>query len=135
MEAAQKSRQHLRSPSYNRACKPGIFIPGQTGAYTITVTNSGTAATSGVVTVTDTLPAFLTATGFSGTGGQCGPNLTCTRADAPASGASYPALTLTVNIAGNANGTVANSATVSGGGETNTGNDQASDPPASATRV
>ena len=42
----------------------GSFTQGQTGAsYTLTVSNSGTEPTSGVVTVTDTLPGSLTATG------------------------------------------------------------------------
>ena len=45
----------------------GNFAQGQTGAtYTITVTNSGTAATSGAVTMTDTLPASFTPTAISG---------------------------------------------------------------------
>ena len=35
---------------------------------TITVSNSGTAATSGAVSLVDTLPAGLTATAMSGTG-------------------------------------------------------------------
>jgi uncharacterized repeat protein (TIGR01451 family) len=108
----------------------GNFSPGQTGAtYTITVTNSGTAATSGTVTVSDTVPTGLTATAIAGAGWTCtqpvGP---CTRTNALAPAASYPALTLTMNVAGNAPATVINTATVSGGGETNTSNDTASDP-------
>ena len=47
--------------------------------------------------------------------------------DALAPGASYPPITLTVNIAGGAFGSVANTATVSGGGESNTGNDTSTD--------
>ena len=47
-------------------------------------------------------------------------------------------MTLTVNVAANASGSVTNTATVSGGGETNTANDTASDtvtiaPPADLT--
>ena len=42
----------------------GNFVQGQTGAtYSITVTNAGAGPTKGVVTVTDTLPVGLTATG------------------------------------------------------------------------
>ena len=52
----------------------------------------------------------------------------CTRSDALAAGSSYPAITLTVNVSGTAAASVTNTVTVSGGGETNTGNDQASDP-------
>ena len=82
----------------------GDFTQGQIGAtYTITVTNAGNAPTSGPVTVTDTLPAGLTATALSGTGWSCTlATLTCTRSDALAAGSSFPALTLTVNVAANA---------------------------------
>src|SRR5206468_2806333 len=108
----------------------GNFTQGQVGAtYTITATNSGLAGTSGMVTVTDTLPAGLAATGISGTGWTCVlGTLTCTRSDALAAGASYPAITLTVDVANNAAASVTNSVSVSGGGETNTANDTANDP-------
>lgn len=108
----------------------GNFTQGQTGAtYSITVTNSGSANTSGTVTVTDTLPAGLTATAIAGTGWTCVlGTLTCTRGDALAGGASYPVITLTVNVANNAPASVTNSVSVSGGGQTNTANDTANDP-------
>jgi len=107
----------------------GTFAQGQTGAsYTLTVSNTGSAPTSGTVTVTDTLPAGLTATAISGTGWTCTLGApTCTRSDALAAGSGYPAITLTVNVANNAAASVTNSAAVSGGGETNTSNDNASD--------
>jgi len=108
----------------------GNFIRGQTGAqYTITVTNSSIiAATSGTVTVVDTLPAGLTATSISGPGWTCTlSTLTCTRSDALAASSSYPAITLVVNVAADAPALVTNVATVSGGGEANTANDTASD--------
>src|SRR5205814_449488 len=97
----------------------GNFSQGQVGAtYTVTVTNSGTGLTSGVVTVVDTLPAGLTATGLSGSSWSCDvPTLTCTRSDALAASASFPSITLTVNVAANAAGSVTNIATVSGGGD------------------
>ena len=108
----------------------GSFTQGQTGAtYSITVANSGGAATSSTVTVTDTLPASLTPAALAGTGWSCtiSPTLGCTRSDALAAGASYPAITLTVNVASNAPASATNTATVSGGGETNLSNDAASD--------
>jgi uncharacterized repeat protein (TIGR01451 family) len=104
---------------------------GQTGfAYTITVSNVGSAPTAGAVTVNDTLPAGLTATGISGTGWNCtgGATPTCTRSDALASGTAYPPITLTVSVAADAAATVTNTATVSGGGDTNAANNTASDP-------
>jgi uncharacterized repeat protein (TIGR01451 family) len=102
----------------------GTFTQGQTGAtYTLTVTNTGTGPTSAMVSVTDTLPVGLTATSIAGTGWACVlGTLTCTRSDVLAPSASYPPITLTVNVAPNAPANVINTATVSGGGETNTGN-------------
>lgn len=108
----------------------GNFAQGQTGAaYTIVASNVGGEPTTGTVTVTDTLPAGLTATGIAGSGWSCTlATLTCTRSDALAAGSSYPPITLTVNVASNAPASVTNTATVSGGGETNTANNTASDP-------
>ena len=107
----------------------GSFTQADTAdTYTLTVTNGGTTATSGTVTVMDTLPSGLTATGLSGTGWTVAGNfLSATRTDALAAGSSYPALTLTVSVSATAASSVTNSATVSGGGEANTGNDSASD--------
>ncbi len=109
----------------------GNFTQGQNGTYTITATNSGGAATSGTVTVSDTLPAGLTYVSATGTGWTCGATgqvVTCTRSDALAAGASYPAITLTVSVAPNSALSVTNTATISGGGQTNTSNDSSSNP-------
>ena len=108
----------------------GNFSVGQTGAaYTVTVSNIGHGLTTAAVTVVDTLPSGLTATAISGTGWSCTlGTLTCTRSDALAAGNSYPAITLTVNVAANAPSLVTNTATVSGGGELNTANDVANNP-------
>src|SRR5947207_10656817 len=68
----------------------GNFRQGQIGAtYTITVTNSGAADSDAPVSVTDTLPAGLTATGISGIGWTCStpPTLSCSRGDVVAVGA------------------------------------------------
>ena len=83
----------------------GSFVQGQNGAaYTVMVSNAPGPATSGTVTVTDTLPSGLTLvsmTGAAGSGWTCTGN-TCTRSDALAGGTSYPAITVTVNVAANA---------------------------------
>ncbi|HWI62691.1 MAG TPA: DUF11 domain-containing protein, partial [Symbiobacteriaceae bacterium] len=107
----------------------GNFTPGQTGAtFSITVTNAGAGPTLGAVTVTDTLPTGLTLTGLSGSGWTCPPGgASCTRSDALAAGASYPAITATVDVAADARGSLTNQVAVSGGGELNTGNNTASD--------
>ena len=95
----------------------GNFIQGLTGAiYSVIVTNrTGAPASTGAVTVTETVPAGLTLTAMSGAGWTCGSN-TCARGDALAGGASYPTITVTVNVAGNAVSPQINSVTVSGGG-------------------
>ncbi|MBZ5507915.1 MAG: DUF11 domain-containing protein [Acidobacteriia bacterium] len=110
----------------------GKFTRGQTGAnWIITVKNSGVGPTAGTVTVVDTLPSVTNPpvpTAISGTGWTCTlGTLTCTRSDVLAPGASYPAITLTVNIPINIQNNFTNTATVSGGGETNTGNNTATD--------
>jgi hypothetical protein len=107
----------------------GSFIEGQRGAvYTLTVTNSGSGATNGGVTVIDTLPASLTATSIAGPGWACTqPAGLCTRSDVLPPGASYPAITLTVNVAANAPSRVTNTATVSSDGVVNSVNATASD--------
>src|SRR5207248_11593395 len=107
----------------------GNFAQSQTGAiYTITVSNVGTGPSGGTVTVTDTLPAGLTATAMSGTGWACNvATLTCTRSDVLANGASYPPITLTVNVFATAPASVTNTATVSGGSDTNPANNTAPD--------
>jgi len=108
----------------------GIWNPGDVGkTYSLTVSNAGAAATNGsVVTVVDTLPVGLTATAMAGTGWSCTlGTLTCTRSDVLAANASYPSITLTVDVANNAKALVTNTATVAGGGELDTSNDGASD--------
>jgi uncharacterized protein (TIGR03437 family) len=81
----------------------GNFRQGDTGdTYTLTVSNIGPGPTIGAVTATDTLPAGLTATAISGTGWSCTlATLSCTRSDVLAAGASYPVITVTVNVANN----------------------------------
>jgi uncharacterized repeat protein (TIGR01451 family) len=111
----------------------GTFNRGQTGAvYTITVGNSAIAGpTDGTtITVVDTLPAVqhtLVPTALTGAGWTCTVStLTCTRTDVLAAGASYPAITLTVNVPQNIVNHFINIATVSGGGDPNM--HQAQDP-------
>src|SRR5262249_7768705 len=81
------------------------FVVGQTGTYTITVDNkAGKTATSGTVTVQDSLPNGLVATTVTGSGWACStlPTsfLTCTRSDSLVVGATYPSLLVTVSVNG-----------------------------------
>ena len=109
----------------------GSFLQGQVGAtYTLIVSNIGGGPSSGPVTVNDTVPAGLTPTAAAGAGWVCniaGQAVSCTRADVLNVGASYPAITLTVNVAPAAPPSLTNTAQVSGGGEINTANNTASD--------
>lgn len=100
------------------------FTQGDNGnTYTIVVTNVGTGDSSGIVAVTNVLPAGLTATAISGTGWTTSlGTLSATRSDALAGGAVYPVITVTVNVALNAPTSVTNTVTVSGGGDANLAN-------------
>jgi uncharacterized repeat protein (TIGR01451 family) len=109
----------------------GDFTQGQNGAiYTIVARNTGAGpTTSQAVSLVDTLPAGLTAVSMGGTGWTCtlSPTLGCTRNDPVAAGFQYPTIYLTVNVGKKASGTLTNTVRVSGGGQTNTGNDTAAD--------
>jgi mucin-19 len=102
----------------------GNFSVGVPASYTLTVNNTlGTAPTSGVITVVDTLPTGLTyvSAGSGGTGWVCGAAgqiVTCTSSSVIATGAtSANPITLNVTAAATAKPTVTNAAAVSGGGE------------------
>lgn len=107
----------------------GDFYQAQVGAqYTITVRNVGSTSSSGVVTVSDVIPSGMTATNITGPGWNCNQStLSCTRSDALAPAGQYPPLTLTVNLAENAPAALANTATVSGGGDNAPANNVVSD--------
>ncbi len=97
----------------------GNFTQGQANAtYSVVVSNAAAAGpTDGsVVTVTETLPTALTYVSMSGTGWTCSVIPTCTRTDVLAAGASYPAITVTVNVAGSATSPQVNAVGVTGGG-------------------
>jgi uncharacterized repeat protein (TIGR01451 family) len=100
----------------------GNFSQGQNGQngwtnhYYVEVRNAGSADTSGTVTVTETVPSGLTLVSMAGTGWTC-PNggTACTRSDALNGGATYPAITVTVNVASNAPSQVTNQVSAAGG--------------------
>jgi uncharacterized repeat protein (TIGR01451 family) len=108
----------------------GNFAQGDIAdTYTLVVTNTGDAASSGTVSVVDALPADLTAVAISGAGWATDlATLTCTRSEALAAGTSYPPITIAVNVDANASASVTNTASVSGGGDTNLTNNTANDP-------
>ncbi len=118
----------------------GSFGQGDTAdPYTLTVSNAQAAGpTSGMVVVTDALPAGLTPVQMSGNGWTCSlappvlpvtstsrrspepntyqPQPTCYRFDTLQPGASYPPITLQAAVANNAEPQVTNQVTVAGGG-------------------
>ena len=108
----------------------GNFTQGQPGTYTVTVSNTGGSPTNGPVTVVDELPVGLVGTAASGAGWNCelAGQSGCSRSDILGPGQSYPPITLTVSVQANAPASVTNTASVSGGGETNSSNNTATDP-------
>jgi hypothetical protein len=97
----------------------GNFTVGESAAtYTVTVSNTaGAGPTSGTVTVTDTIPLGLILDSMAGTGWTCaaGTNV-CTRSDVLVAGASYPPITVTVDVSDGATSPQVNIVEVSGGG-------------------
>jgi uncharacterized repeat protein (TIGR01451 family) len=94
----------------------GNFAQGQQHAtYAVTVSNAANAGpTNGIVSVTETLPSGLTLASMAGTGWSC-TSISCTRSDILLGGASYPAITVTVNVTANASSPQVNQISVSGG--------------------
>ncbi len=93
----------------------GNFIAGQTGTFTITPRNIGSAPMTDPVVVTDVLPAGLTFNTASWADGTCVNNagtVTCTsQTDIPA-GSQLQPISLVVNISASANGQITNTASV-----------------------
>src|SRR5438876_263908 len=108
------------------------FVDGANGTYTLVVTNVGTAVTTGLITVTDPLPAGLSFVSGLGAGWSftaAGGTVTATHNSPIAAGDSL-VFTLTVNVAPAAVPGVINSATVSTSGDPYAANDTATDPTA-----
>ena len=112
------------------------IVAGQTGTFTLNVTNSAAAGpTTDTVTVTDTLPTGLTATGASGPAGPAtrstGRPSTCTRPGQrrrhPPGRWRLPTITVNVAIAITAAPTVVNVARVTTANDSNAENDTAND--------
>src|SRR6202034_2496371 len=109
------------------ATTPTSFTVGQPGTYTLGVSNIGSAATTGPITVVDTLPAGLSYTSVAGAGWSCsavGQVVTCTSAGPIAAGASAP-LTVTVGVAAGAVPSVTDTVRVSTTGDVNLANNVA----------
>jgi len=85
---------------------PSHFMRGQKGGkLTLSVANQSNDLTDGnTVTVADRIPSGLSATSASGPGWTCSGTkiVTCTRTDVLTPQSSYPPITITVNVAGDA---------------------------------
>jgi uncharacterized repeat protein (TIGR01451 family)/uncharacterized repeat protein (TIGR02543 family) len=93
----------------------GSFVQSGAAQYSLVVTNGGGTATSGTITVTDTLPSGLTFVSGSGTGWLCsasGQAVTCTDAATPIAGSGTSTITLNVTVGASATGTLSNTAVV-----------------------
>ncbi|MFM1897472.1 MAG: hypothetical protein RLZZ385_2546 [Pseudomonadota bacterium] len=106
----------------------GILEVGETGSYTLTVTNYGPDPTTATITVADSQPAGITFTSAAGTGWTCPGSLPpCTYAASLGVGSSAT-ITLSVNVTGSAGQNVTNTAQVTAGTfnfDTNAGNNSA----------
>ena len=107
----------------------GDFEVGETTPFTLVVSNVGSVATDGRVTVTDELPGELSFVGPpGGDGWDCevaGRELTCTRGDALAPGDAWPPIRFVARVGDDAEpGEIENTGRVRGGGETNTSNNE-----------
>jgi uncharacterized repeat protein (TIGR01451 family) len=108
----------------------GPYVRGNSFVYTIGVSNLGSQSSTGVVTVTDTLPPGLVATSATGSGWLCSvtaQTVACNRNDALSGASAYPSITINGTVGQTALDTVVNPATVDGGGEIYLGNDTATD--------
>jgi uncharacterized repeat protein (TIGR01451 family) len=109
----------------------GVFAVNLNGVYTLSVTNKGTAATIGAITLTDTLPQGLGFVSSTGSGWSCaaaGAVVTCTNPSPLAAGdSSLVDLTVSVDLA--AVPQVTNGAAVATPGDTATADNIALDAP------
>lgn len=109
----------------------GNFTRGSSASYTVPVSNlSAYGATSGVVTINDTLPSGLVPTTATGTGWSCSvvaQTVSCVRSDSLVASSSYPSITINAAVSSTAPASVTNTAFVAGGGEINLANDSATD--------
>ena len=115
------------------ASHSGTFKRGGTGTISLTVHNAGPGPTGGTITVTDNLPAGVTASSFTNAtsaGWTCSgtTTVTCTSAAAISASGTAP-FSFDVSV-GNATGdSITNSGSVAGGGDGNTANNTFSDGP------
>ncbi len=129
LKAAAVSASSILSVHKSHA---GDFSQGQQGAnYQLTVSNTGTAVASGTISVTDTLPLGLTFDSVVAPGWTCSALaqvVTCATSTVPIAAQASIAISLAVDVAGNAPASVINHATVSCQSPCSTQGNPATDP-------
>ncbi len=107
------------------------FTAGSNGLYVLTVTNVGTRATTGPITVTDVLPNGMGFVSGTGTGWLCfevSGAVTCSNPGPIAGNNGMSSISLTVSVGAAAVPSVTNLASVTTTGDGNTSNDLTGDP-------
>jgi Divergent InlB B-repeat domain len=124
--------KQLLLPDLTLASAPigSTFVRGGSASFEFTATNAGQVSTSASYTVAATMPIGLSAVSANGSGWTCtvqvgGGSFSCTRSIAIAAGLAAPPITLATTIAANAPSTIQLNSSVSGGGESATGNNAA----------
>jgi uncharacterized repeat protein (TIGR01451 family) len=105
-----------------KTATPGAFAAGQPGTYSLQVSNTGSSSTSGTISVSDPLPAGITATlPITATGWDCSTSTTtqvnCSTTSVLLPGNNAPVINVNVAVASGVANPVVNTATVQGGGD------------------
>ena len=103
------------------------YTAGGSGTFTLTVTNIGSGATTGTITVVDTLPTGLTPTAAVGSGWSCsiaGQTVTCTHPGPLGPSGTLPPIIIDFTVSPNMQNGSFNCATVDTPGDTNPQNDE-----------
>ncbi|MEO5626084.1 MAG: hypothetical protein ABIQ70_08775 [Dokdonella sp.] len=108
--------------SIAKSATPSAFAVGQSGTYSLLVSNTGTTSTAGPITATDPLPAGITTTAPpSGASWDCSAStatqISCTTATVLLPGGNAPVINAPVTIAVGTASPATNTATVTGGGD------------------
>ena len=121
----------IRAPDFAVASShTGTFTRGTSNTYAIDVNHIGDLASSGTITVTDTLPAGIVPGAATGIGWTCttaAQVVTCSRTGSIAVHTPLPTITVPVSVGESTASSVANAVTVANTSDTTAANNTASD--------
>jgi uncharacterized repeat protein (TIGR01451 family) len=105
-----------------KSATPAAFAIGQTGTYSLNVSNTGSSSTAGTISVIDLLPTGITTTGLPvGAGWNCSAStatlISCTTAAVLLPLSNAPVINAPIAIAAGTASPAVNTAMVSGGGD------------------